>query len=128
MRLATPLALLALAGALLLGCGSGSSTTSTAERGAGGGTEKAPAGATTHSCRAAGARTDGLRASGAGCAEARRVTSAWLRRRKCQPSAGTSRASCAVGAYRCLAAATDRGWSVSCAEPGRSVAFTFRRG
>ena len=34
---------------------------------------------------------------------------------------------CSVGLLRCQAVVTDRGWSISCSEPGRSVAFVIRR-
>ena len=127
MRRATPLVVLVLLAAIS-GCGgygSESSTTEGAQPKAG--TSTAPAGAAARSCPAAGARAEALKATGAGCAEARRVMGAWLRNRSCVPPAGASRSGCPVGSYRCLATATDRGWSVSCAQPGSSVAFRVRR-
>jgi hypothetical protein len=56
-------------------------------------------------------------------ASAREVRSAWEGDPSCARPRGASRWGCSVGAYRCQAAVTDRGWSVSCARPGRSIAF-----
>jgi len=56
------------------------------------------------------------------------VRSDWERDPSCQRPRGASRWGCSVGAYRCLGVVTDRGWSVSCAKPGRSIAFTVRPG
>jgi hypothetical protein len=120
MRPATTLASLALVAALLLGCGGSGETTTSPQR--------APNGATSQACPAAAARTEGLKVTGADCAEARRVMAGWVRQHDCRPATGSSRSGCPVGSYRCVATATGRGWSVSCAEPGKSVAFTFRRG
>ena len=55
-----------------------------------------------------------------------RVRSAWLANPDCKPPEEASRWGCSVGAYRCQGVVTGRGWSVSCAKPGRSVAFTVR--
>lgn len=55
-----------------------------------------------------------------------RVRSAFLASGDCEPPRGASRWGCSVGAYRCQGVVTDRGWSVSCAKPGRSIAFTVR--
>jgi hypothetical protein len=54
------------------------------------------------------------------------VRAAWERNPKCQRSDGASRWGCSVGAYRCQGVVTDRGWSISCSQPGRSVHFTVR--
>lgn len=95
MRHATTLVSLALAGALLCGCdGSGDSTTQMTSPAAG-----------------AGAATAEIRAE-------------WRESPDCKRPAGASRWGCSVGPYRCQAVVTDRGWSVDCAKPGRSVAFT----
>lgn len=80
----------------LAGCGSSEETT------AGGGAGK-PAGESTAQIRAA-----------------------WERNPQCQRPPGASRWGCSVGSYRCQGVVTDRGWSISCAKPGRSVAFTVR--
>jgi major membrane immunogen (membrane-anchored lipoprotein) len=56
------------------------------------------------------------------------VRAAWERTPECKHPQGASRWGCSVGPYRCQGAVTDRGWSISCAKPGGSVAFTVRRG
>jgi len=56
----------------------------------------------------------------------RTVRAAWERTPDCKHPPGASRWGCSVGGYRCQGVVTDRGWSVSCAKPGRSVAFTVR--
>lgn len=126
MRRATPLAVLAVAAALLLGCGGSSSESSTSGGGQPhGGT--APAGATARSCRSGEAGVTGLKATGTTCTEARHLMLGWTHSSACQPRQGASRSSCPALSYRCLATATDRGWSVSCAKPGRAIAFSARR-
>jgi hypothetical protein len=97
MRFAAPLAILALAAALLLGCGS-SGETATTSRSIDGGSS------------------------------AQEVRSAWERAPDCKHPSGASRWGCSVGPFRCQGVVTDRGWSISCAKPGRSVAFIVRRG
>jgi hypothetical protein len=100
MRLPTTLASLGLAAALLFGCGSsGDSITTTPDRAG-----KPPASATPPS-------TAKIRVS-------------WETSRACKRPHGASRWGCSVGSYRCQAVVTDRGWSVDCAKPGRSVAIT----
>jgi len=56
------------------------------------------------------------------------IRAAWERTPDCKHPQGASRWGCSVGSYRCQGVVTDRGWSISCAKPGRSVAFTVRRG
>ncbi len=56
----------------------------------------------------------------------RQVRSAFLANPDCRPPEGASRWGCSVGSYRCQGVITDRGWSVSCAKPGRSIAFRVR--
>ena len=58
---------------------------------------------------------------------AREVRSAWERTPDCRHPRGASRWGCSVGPYRCQGVVTDRGWSISCAKPGKSVAFIVRR-
>jgi hypothetical protein len=64
----------------------------------------------------------------AGGASKQAIRAAWERNPGCRRPPGASRWACSVGAYRCLGVVTDRGWSIDCAKPGRSVAFTVRRG
>lgn len=54
------------------------------------------------------------------------VRSAFLAKPDCKPPKGASRWGCSVGSYRCQGVVTGRGWSVSCARPGRSIAFRVR--
>lgn len=54
------------------------------------------------------------------------IRAAWERSADCKRPPGASRWGCSVGAYRCQSVVTERGWSVSCSKPGRSVAFTVR--
>jgi hypothetical protein len=52
------------------------------------------------------------------------VQAAWEAKPDCMHPQGASRWGCSVGPYRCQGVVTDRGWSVSCARPGRSISFT----
>lgn len=137
MRFAAPIAIACLAAALLASCGGSSGGGSTA----GGSTEpsgggqatqssssgaKAPAGASAQACPIDVARTAGLRVTAVSCGEGQRVVLAWRRGSGCVPAPGGSQAGCEVRGYRCVATATDRGLSVSCARPGRSIAFTAK--
>jgi hypothetical protein len=133
MRLATPLAILALAAALLAGCGGSSSssggstqTGSTAPSKAG--TSGGPIGASARSCDTHAVDAGSLRAVGVSCGAARRVLFGWQRSSSCASPSGASRSSCSTGSYRCLGAKTDRGVAVSCSRPGNSVAFIAKRG
>jgi hypothetical protein len=60
-------------------------------------------------------------AEGAAKAE---VRAKWEANPSCARPPGASRWGCSVGPYRCQAVVVDRGWSVDCAKPGRSIAFT----
>lgn len=129
MRLATPLAIVAMTAALLAGCGGSSDDgagtgATTAPRAA---DSSAPAGATAKSCPTNSAETKGLRATGLDCKQARLLIDEWGSSKNCAAPADSSRSSCSLGPYRCLAAATDRGLTVSCARSGQSVAFTVKR-
>ena len=127
MRLASAIVIVALA-ALLGGCGSSSessgSGSTTAPKASGSG---APAGASAQACVLNVAGASGLRVTGVACGTGQKTAIAWQREASCRPAAGGSQAGCAVGAYRCVATATDRGLAVSCARPGRSIAFTAKR-
>jgi hypothetical protein len=50
----------------------------------------------------------------------------WEHASDCDRPSGASRWGCTIGSYRCQAVVVGRGWSVSCARPGDSVAFTVR--
>jgi hypothetical protein len=63
-----------------------------------------------------------------GKTSSRELRSAWAREPACRRPPGASRWGCSVGAYRCHGVVTGRGWSISCAKPGRSIAFTVPRG
>ncbi|HEY3552214.1 MAG TPA: hypothetical protein VGK66_00865 [Solirubrobacterales bacterium] len=102
MRLPTTLAFLGLAAALLFGCG-GSGDSSTVG---------------TH-----GDQMMPRPRMGAGMAQMR---ASWMSSPACRRPHGASRWSCSVGAYRCQAVVTDRGWSVDCAKPGQSIPFTVQ--
>ncbi|HET7509890.1 MAG TPA: hypothetical protein VFJ65_06525 [Solirubrobacterales bacterium] len=136
MRIATPLAVLALAAGLLTGCGGGDSSggastgsnssgvhTSTAQD-----TSTTPAGVSVRTCPLNIAGTQRLRASGVSCGEAQRVALVWWGSAGCTAEPGASHSACSVRGYRCIGTATDRGLAVSCARPGRAIAFTVRRG
>jgi hypothetical protein len=60
--------------------------------------------------------------------EVAKVRSAFEQSEDCKPAQGASRWGCSVGSYRCQGVVADRGWSVSCAKPGRSIAFRIQPG
>ncbi|HEU5064136.1 MAG TPA: hypothetical protein VFT79_13445 [Solirubrobacterales bacterium] len=60
--------------------------------------------------------------------EVAEVQSAFERDESCKPAQGASRWGCSVGSYRCQGVVTGRGWSVSCAKPGRSIVFRIQPG
>jgi hypothetical protein len=130
MRLAVPIAIVALAATVLGGCGgsSGSDSTETGSNAAPqGGAATAPAGASAASCDVSVAGVEALRATGISCDGAKAVLLAWQRNDSCVGSQGISHIACTVRSYRCIATRTDRGLSVSCARPGRSLAFISKR-
>jgi hypothetical protein len=127
MRRAAPLAVLALAAALLLGCGGGSSSEEPSTGSASPGS-RTPAGSSARACPLNAGGIRGLRATGVSCGEAQRVALGWRHSAACVETPGASHNACTVRGYRCIATATDRGWSVGCAKPARSIAFTVRRG
>ncbi len=130
MRLAVPLAIFALALALLSGCGSsddGSDSGAASQPAPKSSGASAPAGASAHSCAGKAGSASALRATGIPCKQAKLLAAAWTRHEACAPADGASRSSCQLeGDYDCLTAVTDRGLAVSCARPGSSVAFTVR--
>jgi hypothetical protein len=126
-----PLAVLALAIALLGGCGDSSSDESDGSRARTvqqkQGEARAPVGAVANSCDTHMVDVEALRATGLPCDRARQVMYGWQRERSCSAPAGASRTSCLTGSYRCLGAHTDRGIAVSCARRGQSIAFIAKR-
>jgi hypothetical protein len=112
---------------LAAGCGGGSSGGSgtTAPPPNGGAPKKAtapnaPAGSKVLACG------DGVRATAVDCGTAGRIVRRWAKHRSCALPEGASRASCALGAFRCQAVSAERGIAVSCARPGGDVAFLVR--
>jgi hypothetical protein len=130
MRLAVPISIIALAAAMLVGCG-GSSESDSTETGSGaapqGGAATAPAGASAAKCNVSVSGVEAVRATGISCKEAKAVLLSWNRDDGCVGSQGISRVACTVRSYRCIATRTERGVSVSCAAPGRSIAFISER-
>jgi hypothetical protein len=78
-------------------------------------------------CGGSGAGTTGGAPAGDGDISTHQIRVAWEGEPSCKRPQGASRWGCSVGDYRCQGVVTDRGWSVSCSRPGRSVAFTVRR-
>jgi len=111
MRLATALAIAALAAAPLAGCGSSSDGSdgagSTAAPKDGGGS--APAGASAHACAIDGGSASGLRVTAVSCGRAQKTVLAWQEDAACRPAGSGSQAGCTVAGYRCIATATDQG-------------------
>jgi hypothetical protein len=126
MKIAATVASLALAAVLLGGCGD-SAENSPTDKGSSTAPEKrhpsAPAGARTVRCESPVPAAKDIRATGLGCERAAVAIRAWEPGR-CLPAAGGSRAGCRVGPFRCASVASGRGYSVSCAARGRSIAFT----
>jgi hypothetical protein len=140
----TPIVLSLLALALLAGCGSSgksggygnrtSSDTSVETTDAGGagapseagGGAEAPAGARAHSCpHVTGAEQ--LRVTGLPCALGRLASAAWHKNTSCFSPTDASRTSCKMGTLTCLATSAPKGWEVSCATKGGSIAFLAPR-
>jgi len=116
MRLALPLAIVALCACLVAGCGGGSSSTGSS---GGASTEGgAPAGASPRSCGA-----QSLQVTGVSCGEAKAVLASWRDAPGCRIQSGASHASCKVRGYLCIAARQGERAAVSCALPGRSILF-----
>jgi hypothetical protein len=73
-----------------------------------------------------GSSDDSTSAPGAGGdgGSSAEIRAAWEKEPSCAHPRGASRWGCSVDPYRCQAVVVDRGWSVSCAKPGRSIVFT----
>ncbi|HET7574350.1 MAG TPA: hypothetical protein VFJ99_04470 [Solirubrobacterales bacterium] len=128
MKPAATLASLLLAAALLGGCGGSDENSSTEEGPAAAPAKRrpAPAGARVVRCEPSAPGAKEIRAAGLDCDQAAFAIRAW-KPGHCLPAPGGSRAGCRVGTFRCAAVASGRGYSVSCAAPGRSIAFTVPR-
>ena len=126
MRFAVPLAIIALAAALSSGCGGSGGDSTTTETVAPQGGATAPAGASAQACGDV-ADAEGVRVTGTSCGAAKAVVVAWTGEEGCAGSQGISHIACTVRSYRCVATRTERGLSVSCARPGRSIAFISER-
>jgi hypothetical protein len=131
-RLVALLAVVALAAVLAAGCSGssadeGSSTSGASTRAAPPTSSSgAPVGAAAKSCETQAADAEGLRATGVSCKQARQVMYGWQQRGSCSSPRGASRVSCTTHTYRCTGARTERGTAVSCARPGRSIAFVVK--
>lgn len=120
--LGTGILTVALVAILASGCGSSDTNSS----GGGSTVTAAPPGASALACTGAPTAIETLRTSGVGCPTGRLVAAGWTANNACAAH-GTSRTSCAVGGYRCLGIATERGLAISCARPGRSISFVAKR-
>ena len=132
-----PIALLAVlavgSAALLAGCGSddeestapqgteSGATTSTTPQSSG------PAGAAVQACTIDSVGLEDLRVTGVACGAGQQVAVGWMHGASCAKPQGGSRFACTVGGYRCLGTSAERGIAVSCARPGRSIAFIAKR-
>ncbi len=130
-RASVPLAV--LAAILVAGCGSNnqrdqSQAATQAETATRQATVTAPAGASARSCASGAADREELRVVGVDCGTGQTVATGWSRDATCASPAGASRFACSVRGYRCLGTAAERGVAVSCARPGRSIAFVVKRG
>jgi hypothetical protein len=114
----------ALIAVFATGCGSSGSGMSSDERPEG---HRAPPGALARTCTGPMRGMGELRVTGMPCSVAAGIAGSWMANGRCAMPASASRGSCAIGRYRCLAAATERGLAVSCARPGRSISFIATR-
>jgi hypothetical protein len=135
LRLAASLVAVVFAAVLVAGCGGSSSdegtsggSTQTGTSAPPADTSGAPIGAAAKGCETQAVDAEALRATGVSCALARQVMYGWQQQSSCSSPPGASRVSCTTRSYRCTGTRTDRGTAVSCARPGRSVAFVAKRG
>jgi hypothetical protein len=87
--------------------------------------QEAPIGVRAKSCDGTGSSGD-VRVTGVSCELGRSLVAGWHRNGACSGREGASRLSCRLGRFICIGAITDRGVAVTCAAPGRSVAFLAR--
>ncbi len=100
----------------------GGATGAASESGGGG----APAGVRARSCGSVSGAGQ-VRVTGVGCALGRQLVAGWHKDPMCFSPTGASRTSCRLGDFTCLGATTDAGIAVTCAAPGRSVAFVAQK-
>ncbi|HEX3041275.1 MAG TPA: hypothetical protein VHP56_04225 [Solirubrobacterales bacterium] len=78
-------------------------------------------------CGGSDSGTTGAASTDRAKAPAKEARAAFLAEPSCKRPPGASRWGCSIDSYRCQAVVIDRGWSVTCSRPGRSVAFVVRR-
>lgn len=78
-------------------------------------------------CGGSGDTTSGSASTDSAKAPAREVRADFLAEPSCKRPPGASRWGCSIDSYRCQGVVTDRGWSISCSQPRRSVAFILHR-
>ena len=88
--------------------------------------QEAPVGVRATSCNATGSSGE-VRVTGVSCEVGRSLVAGWYKDSDCSATEGASRMYCRLGRFVCLGAVTDRGIAVTCAAPGRSVAFIGRK-
>jgi hypothetical protein len=101
------------------GCGSPSSDETTTPA------QEAPVGVRAKNCGGLGSGGQ-VRVTGASCKLGRSLVAGWYKDSDCSAPEGASRTSCRLGEFTCLGAVVDGGVAVTCAAPGRSVAFIGR--
>ena len=84
--------------------------------------QEAPIGVRAKACDGTGSNSE-VRVAGVSCELGRSLAAGWYKDSDCSAPEGASRTSCRLGRFVCLGAVTDRGVAVTCAAPGRSVAF-----
>ena len=119
--------------ALLAGCGSSDEEQTTPSGTESGATTSAsppaegPAGSAVQTCTVKSTELENLRVTGIDCGIGQQVATGWTHVPSCAKPQGGSRFACSVRGYRCLSATVDRGVAVTCARPGRSIAFIAPR-
>jgi len=88
--------------------------------------QEAPLGVRAKACDGSGSSGE-VRVTGVSCDLGRTLVAGWHENGECSAPKDASRTSCRLGRFICLGAMTGRGVAVTCAAPGRSVAFIGRR-
>ena len=111
---------------LAAGCGSSDETSETKPANPPASTSpspEAPQGARAERCGEGATSGGEIRVTGVSCELGRELVAGWHKNRACASPPGASRTSCKLGRFSCLGAVAARGIAVTCAGPGRSVAF-----